>query len=90
MTTLNQGKPYGPALISYTHPGDEYLSFDGVGIFTDGKLHGGPFTFIRGNKVPQSFVSMKDGRPEDGQYGTKFNCIIASLPDTLAPQIHQL
>ena len=44
--TVLKGVPYGPAHIEYTHPSDKYLSFDGVGVFTEGRLHSGPFTAI--------------------------------------------
>ena len=41
--------PYGPASISYFDPGTFSVdSFEGVGIFTDGKLHLGPFSVIQG------------------------------------------
>ena len=48
LCTLLKGVPYGPAYIKYTHPSDDGLSFDGVGVFTDGRLHMGPFTAIDG------------------------------------------
>jgi hypothetical protein len=51
LCTLYKGVPYGPAFIQYTHsdPKRKDLSFDGVGIFTEGKLHMGPCTAINGN-----------------------------------------
>ncbi len=51
LCTLYKGVPYGPAYIQFTHsdPNQKWLSFDGVGIFTEGKLHMGPFTAIDGN-----------------------------------------
>jgi hypothetical protein len=44
--TLYQGVPYGPAIITFNHKRKKWLSFEGVGIFTNGKLDGGPFTYI--------------------------------------------
>ena len=45
--------PDGPAFIEYNkHPNDpnERYSFKGLGVFKDGKLHGGsPFVCISGN-----------------------------------------
>jgi hypothetical protein len=49
------------------------LSFEGVGIFTDGKLHFGPFSVIHGNGFSNSFSMMIDGRPGDNYSGTYFN-----------------
>ncbi len=49
LCTLLKGVPYGPAHIEYTHPSNKGLSFDGVGVFTEGRLHSGPFTAIRGD-----------------------------------------
>jgi hypothetical protein len=49
LCTLLKGVPYGPAHIEYTHPSNKALSFDGVGVFTEGRLHKGPFTAIDGN-----------------------------------------
>ncbi len=51
LCTLYKGMPYGPAYIEFTHsdPNKKYLSFEGVGIFTEGKLHMGPFTAINGD-----------------------------------------
>jgi hypothetical protein len=49
LCTLLKGVPYGPAHIEYTHPSNKALSFDGVGVFTEGRLHSGPFTAIRGD-----------------------------------------
>ena len=51
LCTLLKGVPYGPAYIEYTDPSYKLLSFDGVGIFTDGRLHLGPFTAISGNGI---------------------------------------
>ncbi len=43
------GVPYGPALIKYDDPNKESLSFKGLGVFDNGKLHFTTFTFIRGD-----------------------------------------
>jgi len=48
LCTVLKGVPYGPAYIEYTRPGDKGLSFEGVGVFTEGRLHLGPFTAING------------------------------------------
>ena len=50
LCTLYKGVPYGPAYIEYTHsdPKRKDLSFEGVGIFSEGKLHMGPMTVIDG------------------------------------------
>lgn len=48
MCTLYKGKPYGLAHITYKDPHERWLSFTGVGVFNDGKLHMGPFTCIDG------------------------------------------
>ncbi len=46
MCILYKGKPSGLAAFKYTDPQSKYDSFEGVGVFTDGKLHNGPFIFI--------------------------------------------
>jgi hypothetical protein len=48
LCTLLKGVPYGPAYIEYTDPDNKGLSFDGVGVFTEERLHLGPFTAIDG------------------------------------------
>ena len=57
LCTVFKGVPYGPAYIEYTHsdPKRKDLSFDGVGIFTEGKLHMGPFTGIDGDGDSYSY-----------------------------------
>jgi hypothetical protein len=55
LCTLLKGVPYGLAHIEYTHPSNKALSFDGVGVFTEGRLHYGPFTAIDGNGVGRSY-----------------------------------
>ncbi len=55
LCTLLKGVPYGPAHIEYTHPSNKALSFDGMGVFTEGRLHSGPFTAINGNGIGRSF-----------------------------------
>jgi len=74
LCTLYKGVPYGPAHIQYTHPdpNDKWLSFEGVGVFTEGRLHMGPFTAINGNGKGYSFSKMINGRPADSHYYTKF------------------
>jgi hypothetical protein len=48
LCTLLKGVPYGPAYIEFIHPSNKGLSFEGVGVFTEGRLHMGPFTAIDG------------------------------------------
>ena len=55
LCTLFKGVPYGPAYIECTYPSNKGLSFDGVGVFTDGRLHMGPFTAIRGDGYGYSY-----------------------------------
>jgi hypothetical protein len=52
---LYKGIPNGPALITYNSSDIEYYSFVGVGTFTNGKLHMGPFTAIDGFGFTFSF-----------------------------------
>lgn len=71
MCTLYKGVPYGLAIISFAHPdNNKWLSFEGVGMFTDGKLHMGPFTCITGDGVGLSYTYMLNGRPADSHYFT--------------------
>ena len=55
LCTLYKGVPYGPAYIEYIHPINKFLSFDGVGVFSEGKIHMGPFSAINGNGTGISF-----------------------------------
>ncbi len=48
MCTVYKGVPYGPALIKYDHPDEINLSFRGLGVFDQGKLHLTPFSCILG------------------------------------------
>jgi hypothetical protein len=43
-----------------------------MGVFTDGKLHMGPFTFQDGNGGRRSYSLMIDGRPADSSFYTHF------------------
>ena len=71
--TLYKGVPYGPALISFKDPDNLVESFQGIGIFNDGKLDSGPFSFIKRTGFASSYSLMKNGRPADSNYGTWFN-----------------
>lgn len=73
LCTLLKGVPIGPAIINYTHKNSEkkYLSFEGVGIFHEGKLHKGPFTALDGVGDGRLFSFMKNGRPADSYYSTR-------------------
>jgi hypothetical protein len=55
LCTLYKGVPYGPAYIEYTDPSNKGLSFDGVGVFNEGRLHLGPFSAIDGRGLGFSF-----------------------------------
>ena len=57
LCTLYKGVPYGPAHIYYAHPNPDRkdLSFEGVGVFSEGRLHMGPFTAIAGDGVGYSY-----------------------------------
>ena len=46
MCAFYKEKPTGLALIKYSNPDDRLISFTGIGIFNEGKLHNGPFTCI--------------------------------------------
>jgi hypothetical protein len=55
LCTLYKGVPYGPAYIEYTHPDNKGYSFEGVGVFTEGRLHMGPLTAINGKGIGYSY-----------------------------------
>ena len=48
MCTLYKGKPNGLAHMQYSNPdpNNQWLSFEGIGVFTDGQLHMGPSIFV--------------------------------------------
>jgi hypothetical protein len=50
--------PYGPAYIEFTHPDEKkkHLSFNGVGVFIEGRLHLAPFTAINRYGIGYSFT----------------------------------
>ncbi len=48
MCMLYKGVPNGLAYIHHKNPDDSQFSFEGVGMFTDGNLHMGPFMCIDG------------------------------------------
>ena len=72
MCTVYKGVPEGPAHIYFKHPDSERESFEGVGVFTHGQLHGGPFICIKGDNYKRSYELMMNGRPADGAKGTYF------------------
>jgi hypothetical protein len=49
MCTFLRDVPNGLAFMKYKHPLSQFFSFEGMGVFTDGKLHMGPFLAIRGD-----------------------------------------
>jgi hypothetical protein len=73
MCTTYKGVPYGPALISYKDPKYKSLSFRGIGIFNEGKLHMTPFMCIGGDTAKRQYSKMVNGRRDDGAYGALFN-----------------
>ena len=73
MCTLFKGVPYGLAVISLKHPNDQWNSFEGLGIFNEGKLDCGPLLCINNLGYVKSHSLMKNGRPAEGHYGTWFN-----------------
>ena len=72
MCTVYKGVPEGPAHIYFKHPTDKGWSFEGVGVFTHGQLHGGPFICLQGNQYARSYELMMNGRPADGANATYF------------------
>ncbi len=74
LCTLYKGLPHGPAHIKFIHPfpNKKHLSFEGVGVFTEGKLHMGPFTAISYDGDGVSYSQMINGRPADSLYFTRF------------------
>ena len=65
--------PYGLAHILLEIPDDPYNSFEGLGFFTSGILHDGPFTYTRKDGHSGSYTLMKEGRPADNHFGTIFS-----------------
>jgi hypothetical protein len=67
LCTFNKGIPYGPAIITYKHKNDasHAVSFKGIGIFNEGKLHNSPFLAIRGDGEVWQIITMINGRPQD-------------------------
>ena len=57
------GKPHGLGLLYYRDSASEWNSFRGAGVMKEGKLHGGPAWFVRGNGEGCSFSYMQNGRP---------------------------
>jgi hypothetical protein len=70
--TVYKGTPYGLAIIKYTDPDNDGLSFKGVGMFNQGKLNNSSFTCIKGNGYGYSLTKMENGRPADNSYATSF------------------
>lgn len=73
MCTLYKGVPYGLVRIQYKDPNSKWLSFEGIGIFTNGELHMGPFFCVDGLGYIWSFCHMMNGRPAENEYLTYFN-----------------
>ena len=67
MCTLYKGKPYGLAHIKYTDDDNKNLSFEAVGVFSQGKLTG-PFLSISDDGFADSYSLMMNGRPADNHY----------------------
>ena len=73
LCTVYKGTPYGLAIIKYTDPDNDSLSFKGVGVFIQGKLSNSSFSCICGDGYGYSFTKMENGRPVDNSYATSFN-----------------
>jgi hypothetical protein len=71
--TVYKGTPYGLAIIKYTDPDNDSLSFKGVGVFIQGKLSNSSFTCILDDGFGISFTKMENGRPVDNSYATFFS-----------------
>ena len=55
------------------------FSFEGVGLFTDGKLNMGPFTMLQNGNTPKFYSKMINGRPADSSYITLFHPPLTKL-----------
>jgi hypothetical protein len=71
MCTFYKGKPVGLAYIEHkdTTP---YHAFEGIGVFTDGELHMGPFLCKTDKGKRKLYTQMIDGRPGDKFFHTTF------------------
>jgi hypothetical protein len=78
MCTLYNNVPIGPAFIEYHSDEVPSKRFDGIGIFTHGKLHMTPFLCRMGDgddgkKGKRRLYShMIDGRPAEKHFATYF------------------
>jgi hypothetical protein len=70
MCTLYKEKPIGPAFIEYHSDEVKSKRFEGIGIFTNGVLHMGPFLCRMGNGKRRLFSHMIDGRPAEKHFAT--------------------
>jgi hypothetical protein len=73
LCTVYKGVPYGLAIIKYSLPNYNDLSFRGVGVFNQGKLSNSSFTCICSDGIGYSYTKMKNGRPADNSYATHFS-----------------
>ena len=73
MCTFFKGVPSGLTLIQYKDPQSKSLSFKGIGVFNNGKLHDSPFLIIDCYGEGKLFSKMIDGRPADLSYSTTFH-----------------
>ena len=72
MCTLIRGVPFGLTIIRYKDPCSKSLSFKGIGVFNQGKLHETSFVFIDDYGNADLFSRMIDGRPAKNSYRTMF------------------
>jgi hypothetical protein len=71
MAAVYKGVPVGPAIINYTDPEDEWLSFKGVGVFNnEGILSDTSFACITADGIGFSLSKMVNGRPAANSYRT--------------------
>ncbi len=70
--TLFNGVPHGLAIIRYTDPDYKFLSFTGVGMFNNGRLHNTSFTCAAEFGGGVSLSKMRNGRPANDSFFTYF------------------
>ena len=73
LCTVKKDIPYGLAVINYQDLDNQFLSFNGIGIFKEGILHQTPFICIRGDGFREQYSNMVDGRPQGNGISALFN-----------------
>ncbi len=72
MCTFFKGVPFGLTIMRYKDPHSKSLSFKGIGVLNQGKLHETPFICIDDYGNANLFSRMIDGRPAEDSYCTWF------------------